>query len=203
MHVHCSLGGVVREDIWHSAKHNFEIFPEFFEPHFMLNPPPMAEQFLHDLRRMIDIAKQKIQLRRHVPQLVSIPEEATENYQSYMELQAKNLSTPTNICTQSASTSDISAEESSPKSTKSSDSGRESMKDSDGSDPSMSPKESKKTASDEVDRNEPTANHIKPPEDIDAKMIEISSEKVCFLRRLSPTFRSRTRGNRRHQVAFP
>lgn len=93
----------------------------------MMNPPPMAEQFLHDLRKMIEIAKQRIHLRRHVPQLVSIAEESKEHYQPYMELEdrqnALQVLPPEEFNKQERN------EESSPKSIKSSDSGRESMKD--------------------------------------------------------------------------
>jgi len=45
----------------------------------MTNPPPMAEQFLYDLRRMIAIAKQRILLRRYVSRLGIIPEETEED----------------------------------------------------------------------------------------------------------------------------
>lgn len=44
----------------------------------MSNPPPMAKQFLIDLRKMIGIAKQRISMRRHIPHLSIIPEEEEE-----------------------------------------------------------------------------------------------------------------------------
>uniref|UniRef100_A0AC35FCF0 Uncharacterized protein n=1 Tax=Panagrolaimus sp. PS1159 TaxID=55785 RepID=A0AC35FCF0_9BILA len=104
---------------------NHRYHAEFFEPHFMMNPPPMAEQFLHDLRKMIDLAKHRIHGKKHIPQLISIPEETKEHYEPYMELQnrPKNLqvTTPTIYTTRE--------EENSPKSIKSCDSGRESMRD--------------------------------------------------------------------------
>uniref|UniRef100_A0AC35FCZ1 Uncharacterized protein n=1 Tax=Panagrolaimus sp. PS1159 TaxID=55785 RepID=A0AC35FCZ1_9BILA len=109
--------GIVKRKLFFSA--------EFFEPHFMMNPPPMAEQFLHDLRKMIDLAKHRIHGKKHIPQLISIPEETKEHYEPYMELQnrPKNLqvTTPTIYTTRE--------EENSPKSIKSCDSGRESMRD--------------------------------------------------------------------------
>uniref|UniRef100_A0AC34FBQ8 Uncharacterized protein n=1 Tax=Panagrolaimus sp. ES5 TaxID=591445 RepID=A0AC34FBQ8_9BILA len=108
-----------------SSLKNFINFLEFFEPHFMMNPPPMAEQFLHDLRKMIDLAKHRIHGKKHIPQLVSIPEEAKEHYEPYMELQNRpqdlQVTTPTIYSTRE--------EENSPKSVKSCDSGRESMRD--------------------------------------------------------------------------
>ncbi|KAI1710906.1 hypothetical protein Ddc_13240 [Ditylenchus destructor] len=52
---------------------------EFFEPHLMAEPPPMAEQFLHDLRKMIAITKQRLTIRsRHIPRLSVIFEEESE-----------------------------------------------------------------------------------------------------------------------------
>jgi hypothetical protein len=38
------------------------------------NPPPLAEQFIHDLRRMISIARERIRIRKHVPKLSAIHE---------------------------------------------------------------------------------------------------------------------------------
>uniref|UniRef100_A0A914Z8M6 Uncharacterized protein n=1 Tax=Panagrolaimus superbus TaxID=310955 RepID=A0A914Z8M6_9BILA len=109
--------GIVKRKLFFSA--------EFFEPHFMMNPPPMAEQFLYDLRKMIDLAKHRIHGKKHIPQLVSIPEETKEHYEPYMELQNRSqnlqVTTPTIYSTRE--------EENSPKSVKSCDSGRESMRD--------------------------------------------------------------------------
>ena len=93
----------------------------------MINPPPIAEQFLHDLRKMIEIAKQRINLRRHVPQLVSIPEESKEHYEPYMELDERHQDL--RVKTPEHSIQEDQCEENSPKSTKSNDSGRESMRD--------------------------------------------------------------------------
>lgn len=46
----------------------------------MVNPPPMAEQFLYDLRKMIAITKQRLTLRsRHIPRLSVIDEETTDH----------------------------------------------------------------------------------------------------------------------------
>lgn len=100
----------------------------------MANPPPMAEQFLHDLRKMIEIQRQRLSLRRHVPHLTSIPEEAAEHYRPYMEDRIKK-DWPLHQMSPTISTSDlplrtskrIPSEESSPKSTKSTDSGNDSI----------------------------------------------------------------------------
>ncbi|KAL3077507.1 hypothetical protein niasHS_012213 [Heterodera schachtii] len=51
---------------------------EFFEPHLMSNPPPMAEQFLYDLRKMVAMARERIRTRRHVPRLHAILESDDE-----------------------------------------------------------------------------------------------------------------------------
>ncbi|KAL3079333.1 hypothetical protein niasHT_037663 [Heterodera trifolii] len=51
---------------------------EFFEPHLMSNPPPMAEQFLYDLRKMVAMARERIRTRRHVPRLHAIVESDDE-----------------------------------------------------------------------------------------------------------------------------
>ncbi|KAI6187248.1 hypothetical protein M3Y98_00222300 [Aphelenchoides besseyi] len=57
---------------------------EFFEPQHMQNPPPMAEQFIQDLRQLILIAKQRIKMRTHIQHLAPIAEEPLEAYQPYM-----------------------------------------------------------------------------------------------------------------------
>lgn len=48
---------------------NLSTVSEFFEPECLLNPPPMAEQFLHDIRRMIDMARERISARRYIPRM--------------------------------------------------------------------------------------------------------------------------------------
>lgn len=48
-----------------------------------MNPPPMADQFLNDLRKMIGIAKQRIALRKHVPQLPIIIEEGEKELREF------------------------------------------------------------------------------------------------------------------------
>uniref|UniRef100_A0A0K0DDN5 Reverse transcriptase domain-containing protein n=1 Tax=Angiostrongylus cantonensis TaxID=6313 RepID=A0A0K0DDN5_ANGCA len=78
----------------------------------MENPPPMAEQFLIDLRRVIEIARERIRMRRFVPMLITIPEDLEEDNAE-------------------KAVSDMYHE--SPKSDKSVDSGRESRSDSDDS----------------------------------------------------------------------
>ncbi|VDP31467.1 unnamed protein product, partial [Soboliphyme baturini] len=49
--------------------------PEFFDPKLMANPPPPAEEFLSEVRRMINLAKLRIRGRRYTPSLNGIPEE--------------------------------------------------------------------------------------------------------------------------------
>lgn len=44
----------------------------------MANPPPVAEQFLADLRRVIEVARERIKMRRFVPMLITIPEDHEE-----------------------------------------------------------------------------------------------------------------------------
>uniref|UniRef100_A0A0N4ZBE7 MAM domain-containing protein n=1 Tax=Parastrongyloides trichosuri TaxID=131310 RepID=A0A0N4ZBE7_PARTI len=100
---------------------------EFFEPHMMANPPELAEQFLVDLRKMIDSAKKRIKAQKHVPSLLSIPEESPNAVEELQDI-------ITDIKEEIPSTSNSN----SPKSTKSSDSGRESMKDSGSSSDSSS-----------------------------------------------------------------
>lgn len=58
----------------------------------MANPPPMADQFLHDLRKMIAIAKQRITLRRHIPKLSIIAEEDESVLEIYTISNVKNES---------------------------------------------------------------------------------------------------------------
>lgn len=112
----------------------------------MSNPPPMAEQFLQDLRKMIAIAKQRINTRRHIPNLPIILEEDIEDN----KLTTNPKSTPKtlnlssfnpfenekNSCLQSnqfyhknnettESVTDFINDNGSPKSAKSDDSGRE------------------------------------------------------------------------------
>uniref|UniRef100_A0A0K0F2J9 Shavenoid isoform B-like N-terminal domain-containing protein n=1 Tax=Strongyloides venezuelensis TaxID=75913 RepID=A0A0K0F2J9_STRVS len=92
---------------------------EFFEPHMMANPPEIAEQFLVELRKMVDNAKKRIKLQKHVPSLFSIPEEPLDLEEELQEIFTDIKEEV--VCNSSTN---------SPKSTKSSDSGRESMKDS-------------------------------------------------------------------------
>jgi hypothetical protein len=87
----------------------------------MQNPPPMAIHFLEDLRKMIDIAKQRINMRKHVQHLGPIEEEPHEIYQSYMRERSNAPLTVTSVELNKSR-----QEESSPKSIKSVDSGHES-----------------------------------------------------------------------------
>lgn len=61
-----------------NAKRKLFFSPEFFEPELMHDPPQLAEEFLYEVRRMIDMAKNRIRLRRHMPNLFAIPEEGGE-----------------------------------------------------------------------------------------------------------------------------
>uniref|UniRef100_A0A0N4WUL1 VASt domain-containing protein n=1 Tax=Haemonchus placei TaxID=6290 RepID=A0A0N4WUL1_HAEPC len=78
---------------------------EYLDDAMMANPPPVAEQFLADLRRVIEVARERIRMRRFVPMLITIPEDHEETKSEKTE--------PTN-------------QQESPKSDKSVDSGRES-----------------------------------------------------------------------------
>ncbi|VDM51964.1 unnamed protein product [Angiostrongylus costaricensis] len=93
---------------------------EYLDKEMMENPPPMAEQFLIDLRRVIEIARERIRMRRFVPMLITIPEDLEES-----------RSTVTGEDNAEKAVSDMYQE--SPKSDKSVDSGRESRSDSDDS----------------------------------------------------------------------
>ncbi|CAB3410848.1 unnamed protein product [Caenorhabditis bovis] len=55
---------------------------EYFDRDLLENPPPMAEQFLYDLRRMVDVAKERIRQRRFIPVLGSITEEPEEEVET-------------------------------------------------------------------------------------------------------------------------
>lgn len=57
------------------VKKRLHFSPEFFDPELMARPPPVAEEFLFELRRMIDVAKGRIRNRRYLPSLDEIPEE--------------------------------------------------------------------------------------------------------------------------------
>uniref|UniRef100_A0A7E4ZS59 Protein kinase domain-containing protein n=1 Tax=Panagrellus redivivus TaxID=6233 RepID=A0A7E4ZS59_PANRE len=100
--------------------------PEFLEIENLKQPPPLAEQFLHDIRKMIDIATTRIHMRRHVSKLIAIPEEPNEHYEPYMEVMENQQNFKlVSIVDEIGSPR---TEEASPKSTKSCDSGRESMR---------------------------------------------------------------------------
>ncbi|KAE9421186.1 hypothetical protein Angca_000862, partial [Angiostrongylus cantonensis] len=94
---------------------------EYLDKEMMENPPPMAEQFLIDLRRVIEIARERIRMRRFVPMLITIPE----------DLEEVRDDTVTGEDNAEKAVSDMYHE--SPKSDKSVDSGRESRSDSDDS----------------------------------------------------------------------
>ncbi|KAF8374376.1 hypothetical protein PRIPAC_80805 [Pristionchus pacificus] len=109
---------------------------EFFEPECLLNPPPMAEQFLHDIRRMIDMARERIAARRFIPRMHPVYEvDGEEEIQPapIRERRALDVVVPPPDHPHSAPSS---AEES-PRSAKSTDSGRETL-DSSSSDDSAS-----------------------------------------------------------------
>ncbi|CAJ0937107.1 unnamed protein product, partial [Mesorhabditis belari] len=91
---------------------------DFFEPNHMINPPPMAEQFLYDLRKMIDVAKERIRLKRHIPQLPGIVEDIEEDKSTKREAQSHSIY------------ENIQNQQESPRSGKSVDSGNESPEES-------------------------------------------------------------------------
>ncbi|GMR45814.1 hypothetical protein PMAYCL1PPCAC_16009 [Pristionchus mayeri] len=67
-----SPGGVVQ-------KRRLYFSADFFEPECLINPPPMAEQFLHDIRRMIDMARERIAARRYIPRMHPVYEAEGED----------------------------------------------------------------------------------------------------------------------------
>ncbi|CAJ0602249.1 unnamed protein product, partial [Cylicocyclus nassatus] len=82
---------------------------EYLDESMMANPPPVAEQFLADLRRVIDVARERIRMRRFVPMLITIPEDHEEEIEPEQTTQHVD-----------------NQQQDSPKSDKSVDSGRES-----------------------------------------------------------------------------
>lgn len=93
---------------------------EYLDEAMMANPPPVAEQFLADLRRVIEVARERIKMRRFVPMLITIPEDHEENRYAVISEVRSERTESTN-------------QQESPKSDKSVDSGRESRSDSDDS----------------------------------------------------------------------
>ncbi|PIO54006.1 hypothetical protein TELCIR_24640 [Teladorsagia circumcincta] len=93
---------------------------EYLDDAMMANPPPVAEQFLTDLRRVIEVARERIRMRRFVPMLITIPEDLEENRYAVVSEIKTDKTEPAN-------------QQESPKSDKSVDSGRESRSDSDDS----------------------------------------------------------------------
>uniref|UniRef100_A0A7I4YML8 Protein kinase domain-containing protein n=1 Tax=Haemonchus contortus TaxID=6289 RepID=A0A7I4YML8_HAECO len=93
---------------------------EYLDDAMMANPPPVAEQFLADLRRVIEVARERIRMRRFVPMLITIPEDHEENRYAVISETKPEKTEPSN-------------QQESPKSDKSVDSGRESRSDSDDS----------------------------------------------------------------------
>uniref|UniRef100_A0A914ZWX1 Uncharacterized protein n=1 Tax=Parascaris univalens TaxID=6257 RepID=A0A914ZWX1_PARUN len=104
-----TCNGIQKRKLYFSA--------DFFEPEMMANPPQLAQQFVIELRKMIEIAKDRIRLKRHVPTLASIVE---EHENEHIEIPAPNST----VLLQRT-------DEPSPKSAKSSDSGCDSMSDDD------------------------------------------------------------------------
>ncbi|CAI5438869.1 unnamed protein product [Caenorhabditis angaria] len=74
-------GGSGRRRLYFSA--------EYFDRDLLENPPPMAEQFLMDLRRMVDVAKDRIRQRRYYPTLVRIDEEIEQENEDGNEKERK------------------------------------------------------------------------------------------------------------------
>ncbi|KAK6746899.1 hypothetical protein RB195_000257 [Necator americanus] len=95
---------------------------EYLDEAMMVNPPPVAEQFLADLRRVIETARERIRMRRFVPMLITIPEDHEETTSSVVQENEPNNEE-----------SHVINQQESPKSDKSVDSGRESRSDSDDS----------------------------------------------------------------------
>ncbi|GMS94568.1 hypothetical protein PENTCL1PPCAC_16743 [Pristionchus entomophagus] len=123
-------GGVVQKRrVYFSA--------EFFEPECLINPPPMAEQFLHDIRRMIDMARERIAARRYIARMHPIFEvEGEEEMVQAMDKRRAALDVV--VPPPDHPHSPPSSAEESPRSAKSTDSGRETLDSSSSSDDSAS-----------------------------------------------------------------
>ncbi|CAI4229443.1 unnamed protein product [Auanema sp. JU1783] len=102
---------------------------EYLDRDYMENPPAMAEQFLYDLRRMIDVARDRIRMRRFVPMLIAIPELPEEGKYSIGDRKIH----PCAIIEENPMESSMESQESPRSEPKSIDSGRESREDSDDS----------------------------------------------------------------------
>lgn len=87
----------------------------------MNHPSPLAEQFLSDLRRVVDFARERIRQRRFLPTLSVICEEDDENEKN----ENKNMEEHLTVCMSSSSQYSPQSEG------KSVDSGRESREHSD------------------------------------------------------------------------
>uniref|UniRef100_A0AC35U4R2 Protein wech n=1 Tax=Rhabditophanes sp. KR3021 TaxID=114890 RepID=A0AC35U4R2_9BILA len=164
-----SVSGSNHNNMLLQQKRKLYFSPEFFEPHLMQNPPEMAEQFLFDLRKMIDVAKKRIKSQKHQPTLISIPEEIGEYEGEKMaeiltDLQINKISEE---CQSSNS----------PKSTKSQDSGRESMKDSGSSSDSAppSPEIKKKEEAPKVQENKNVVSKEKKVAKVASKPVSKST----------------------------
>lgn len=99
---------------------------EYFDPAQMIHPSPLAIQFLYDLRRVVDIAKERIRQRRFIPALPVILEDVVNevDYED-VEVVKPRIQEPTSSEESLANT--MTTPESSPRSDqKSVDSGRES-----------------------------------------------------------------------------
>ncbi|KJH52662.1 hypothetical protein DICVIV_01123 [Dictyocaulus viviparus] len=112
----CEFGTLVER----IPKRRLYFSTEYLEKEMMENPPPVAEQFLADLRRVIEIARERIKMRRFVPMLITIPEDLEESRNTVIQRTDAYDAADTN-------------QQESPKSNKSVDSGRESRSDSDDS----------------------------------------------------------------------
>lgn len=115
---------------------------DFFEPEMLANPPQLAQQFVTELRKMIDIARERIKSKRHVPKLETITENQTEEdylnvpklMKSLGSAKCKNDEQSTGLNNLLNSDNNLMAsrcDEPSPKSIKSTDSGCDSMSDED------------------------------------------------------------------------
>lgn len=117
----------------HSLNRKRLIFSsEYFDPAQMTHPSALAIQFLYDLRRVVDIAKERIRQRRFIPALPIIIEDVV-NEVDYEDVETKNQKkkSMSSEVIQMNDDDDDTTPESSPRSEqKSVDSGRESREDS-------------------------------------------------------------------------
>ncbi|GMT22475.1 hypothetical protein PFISCL1PPCAC_13772, partial [Pristionchus fissidentatus] len=153
-----SNGGVVQ-------KRRLYFSSDFFEPDCLLNPPPMAEQFLCDIRRMIDMARERIKARRFLPRMHPVFEADDEDEQQHDDVPRTardRAALGVVVCPLDPSSAAPSPAEESPRSAKSTDSGRETLDSSTSSDDSKSEEDEEEEKEQEMQGGEAQEPAIRP-----------------------------------------